>query len=479
MRILIVDDESALSASLRSMLEDCGHQVEVCSQTATASRLLDKRMSDFDVLLLDLFFEGVADGMQLLSELSLRPNAPPVIVMSGMGLISHAVRALKMGARDYMTKPVDPEDLLLRLSGIEAQSRARDSRFDPEADCINLGTGRRLIAHSPRMKALLRQAAGIIEQDFPILIQGETGVGKGLMARLLHTFSHRGDGPFISVNCSAIPHELAEAELFGHSKGAFTGATGDHLGLLQQADGGSIFLDEIGELTPALQGKLLTALEDGQVRPIGAREPVNVNVRLIAATNLDLQSAVNNGTFRPDLYYRISTVALSIAPLRDRIEDIEPLAWMILEELGQSFKRNTLSLNAEAVRALCDHPWYGNVRELRNVLVRSVATSEHNVLDIKDLKFANGDGAAVEATAATAEDTATDSEGAETQGFFSPVKAVNDLLEQDTILPLEALERLYVTRVLEALGGNKVATARALKISRGTLRRKLRDDATP
>ncbi len=472
--ILIVDDESALSASLRSLLESCGHSVEEQSNITAAARVLDKRTDEFDVVLLDLFFDGAPDGMQLLNELSLRPDAPPVIVMSGMGLIAHAVRALKMGARDYMTKPVDPEDLLLRLSAIESQSRQRDGSLDVEADCINLGEGRRLIAHSPQMKALLRQAAGIVEQDFSVLLQGETGVGKGLLARLLHTFSHRGDGPFISLNCSAIPHELAEAELFGHSKGAFTGATGQRVGLLQQADGGSIFLDEIGELSPTLQGKLLTALEDGQVRPIGAREPVSVDFRLIAATNLDLQTAVGEGRFRSDLYYRISTVTLAIAALRERPEDIEPLAGMILDELGKSFKRENLALTPAALRALRNHSWYGNVRELRNVLVRSIAASEHNVLDVADLKFANGDASQPSSPQIDAQADASDTAP---QKPFSATRAVEDLLEQDTILPLEILERLYVTRVLEALGGNKVATARALKISRGTLRRKLRDDA--
>ncbi|WP_455385545.1 sigma-54-dependent transcriptional regulator [Acidihalobacter prosperus] len=474
MHILIVDDESALSASLRSLLESCGHSVEEQSNITAAARVLDKRTDEFDVVLLDLFFDGAPDGMQLLNELSLRPDAPPVIVMSGMGLIAHAVRALKMGARDYMTKPVDPEDLLLRLSAIESQSRQRDGSLDVEADCINLGEGRRLIAHSPQMKALLRQAAGIVEQDFSVLLQGETGVGKGLLARLLHTFSHRGDGPFISLNCSAIPHELAEAELFGHSKGAFTGATGQRVGLLQQADGGSIFLDEIGELSPTLQGKLLTALEDGQVRPIGAREPVSVDFRLIAATNLDLQTAVGEGRFRSDLYYRISTVTLAIAALRERPEDIEPLAGMILDELGKSFKRENLALTPAALRALRNHSWYGNVRELRNVLVRSIAASEHNVLDVADLKFANGDASQPSSPQIDAQADASDTAP---QKPFSATRAVEDLLEQDTILPLEILERLYVTRVLEALGGNKVATARALKISRGTLRRKLRDDA--
>ncbi|MEJ2479725.1 MAG: sigma-54 dependent transcriptional regulator [Acidihalobacter sp.] len=476
MRILIVDDESALSGSLRSLLESCTHYVEEQNNITAAARVLDKRMDEFDVVLLDLFFDGAPDGMQLLSELSLRPDAPPVIVMSGMGLIAHAVRALKMGARDYMTKPVDPEDLLLRLSALESQARQRDSSFDAEADCISLGEGRQLIAHSPQMKALLRQAAGIVEQDFSVLLQGETGVGKGLVARLLHTFSHRGDGPFISLNCSAIPHELAEAELFGHSKGAFTGATGQHVGLLQQADGGSIFLDEIGELSPALQGKLLTALEDGQIRPIGAREPVSVDFRLIAATNLDLQTAVGEGRFRSDLYYRISTVTLAIAALRERLEDIEPLVGMLLDELGKNFKRENLTLTPAALQALRSHSWYGNVRELRNVLVRSIAASKHNVLDVADIKFTNGD-----ATRRPPSSVAPQADAApedESQKPFSPTQAVEDLLEQDMILPLETLERLYVARVLEALGGNKVATARALKISRGTLRRKLRDDAS-
>lgn len=475
MRILIVDDESALSASLRSLLESCGHQVEERYTTAAAIRLLDKRPTEFDVILLDLFFEGVADGMQLLSELSLRPNAPPIIVMSGMGLIAHAVRALKMGARDYLTKPVDPEDLLLRLSAIESQSRRqRDNSLDAESDCINLGEGRRLVSRSPKMKALLRQAAGIVEQDFPVLLQGETGVGKGLMARLLHTFSPRSDAPFIAVNCSAIPRELAEAELFGHSKGAFTGATGQHVGLLQQANGGSIFLDEIGELPHALQGKLLTALEDGQMRPIGAREPVSVDVRIIAATNLDLQTAVRDGRFRADLYYRISTVTLTIDALRERREDIEPLAWMLLDELGKNFKRDNLSLSPAAAEALRTHGWHGNVRELRNVLVRTVATAQHNVIDVPDLKFDSDS-----RTQSPSPSAASGPNTPEEQSLkpFSATRAVEELLEQDEILPLEVLERLYVSRVLQAMGGNKVATARALKISRGTLRRKLSEDA--
>ncbi|APZ41950.1 sigma-54-dependent transcriptional regulator [Acidihalobacter ferrooxydans] len=460
MRILIVDDEQPLRDSLRYLLEAYGHQVVEALDIQDARSVLRARCRRIDVMLLDLFFQDAPDGLALLEELTADADAPPVIVTSGTSAVAHAVRALKLGARDYLTKPVDPDELRMRLAYIEQSipSTHADTRIHSDADCIRFDKERVLVCRSPAMKALLRRVEHIVEQNFPVLIQGETGVGKGLLARLMHAFSPRAQAPFVAVNCSAIPPELAEAELFGHYKGSFTGASTTRIGLLQQANGGTLFLDEIGELTPALQSKLLTALEDGQIRPIGAHEPVDVDIRLLCATNRDLAQETRTGTFRADLYYRISTVALTIPPLRERVEDIRPITEIIVNELRHSFNREYATLDPATLRALEHHDWPGNVRELRNVLVRSMVEMNGIDLHIDDADLHPGDNGAQEPQHPT-RDVITDAIGPDSA----------------EILTLEEIERRYAQTVLNRLGGNKLATAKALGISRGTLRRKLEE----
>ena len=455
MRILIADDEQPLRNSLRLLLEAYGHTVIEAADIHCARDLLASA-PPIDLVLLDLFFKGSPDGLDLLETLSARSDAPPVIITSGMGVVSHAIKALKLGARDYLIKPIDPDQLRQRLAFLEQEKRPADSppRLDPEADCIRFDQGHCLICQSPPMKHLLRRVQTVVDQEFPLLLQGETGVGKGLLARLIHAFSHRRSGPFVAVNCSAIPGDLAEAELFGHEKGAFTGAQGKRIGLLQQADGGTLFLDEIGELPLEMQSKLLTALEEGQIRPLGANRPIEVDFRLLAATNRDLAAEVEAGRFRADLYYRISTITLSIPALRERPEDIQPLAEMIVGELRRSFHREYVTIPPETLLQLTQYDWPGNVRELRNTLVRAMA--ETTGLELKL------DAGALAARNAAPLEKATGAAG-------EPRKA----LVIDKILPLEEVERRYVQAALARLGGNKLATAKALGISRGTLRRKL------
>lgn len=459
MRILIVDDEQPLRNSMRMLLETYGHQVIEAEDIRHARDLLKSKSRCFDLLLLDLFFGNAPDGLSLLEELKAKTNSPPVIVTSGMGAVSHAVRALKLGARDYLVKPVNPDELCMRLEYFEPDSAPDDHDLQRAAGTgsIHFGDGSVLICRSQSMKCLIKRAERLVDQDFPVLIQGETGVGKSLVARLIHAYGKRANRPFVALNCSAVPPELAETELFGHTKGAFTGANETHPGLLQQADGGTLFLDEIGELTPALQSKLLTAIEEGQIRPVGARNPVSIDVRILCATNRNLSHEMETGHFRSDLYYRISTVALTIAPLRERVEDIRPLTDFILNELRHSFGCEYATIDAATLQALERYDWPGNVRELRNVLVRSMVEMTGLELQVKPEELFCAD---------SRDEPAASSK---------PRSVISDdsLFIADNILPLEEMERGYMQAVLERLGGNKLAAARALKISRGTLRRKL------
>jgi len=451
-RILIVDDEPPLRDSLRSLLETYGHEVIEASDIVSARDIIAGQTS-IELVLLDLFFQNSPDGLILLEELSSRPGTPPVIVTSGMSEVSHAIKALKLGARDYLVKPLDPYELRQRLAFFEQdQSTLKvPTSFDPDSDCIRFDHGRCLVCKSPPMKRLLRRIHSIIGQEFPVLLQGETGVGKGLLARLMHFFSIRQTQPFVAVNCSAIPAELAETELFGHEKGAFTGAQGKRVGLLQQANGGTLFLDEIGELPLEIQSKLLTALEERQIRPVGANNTVGVDVRLLAATNRDLAAEVEAGRFRADLYYRISTITLTLPPLRERSEDIQPLAEMIVGELRHTFHREYITIPQETIGALKTYDWPGNVRELRNILVRAMTETTGLELRLDTIpKY-----------------TPTD------KSIPSADTAEDKTLVIEKILPLEEVERRYVQAALNRLGGNKLATAKALGISRGTLRRKL------
>lgn len=366
-RILVVDDDPQLLRLLSMRLEANGYDV----RTAESGREGLGRLAGFKphLLITDLRMQGM-DGMALFDAVHAQHPTLPVIILTAHGTIPDAVEATQRGVSAYLTKPFDGKELLahverlLRLSGPAPEAPAPDDDAAPGVE-----------SRSPIMRELMAQARRVAASDVNVLIRGQSGTGKEILATAIHAASARRAKPFVPVNCAAIPEALLESELFGHSKGAFTGATQGYKGLFQSADGGTLLLDEIGDMPLALQAKLLRALEDGQIRPIGATQPVAVDVRIIAATHRDLEQAVAAGEFREDLYYRLNVVALEIPPLSQRREDIPLLAAHFLGELRARGREDITGFSPEAMELLVSAPWPGNVRQLRNVVEQCTVLS--------------------------------------------------------------------------------------------------------
>ncbi|HUD71099.1 MAG TPA: sigma-54 dependent transcriptional regulator, partial [Dongiaceae bacterium] len=379
--ILIVDDEKNLRATLARTLGLEGYATEEAEDGARAFERLDE--TDVDLILLDLQMP-VMDGLTFLERLAERGRRLPVIVLSAHGSIERAVKAVRLGAVDFIEKPPAAERIVLAVSNalrLERLARETD-RLEEEA-----GRGRTLLGASPAMQALAATLRKVAPADAGVLVLGENGSGKELVARALHDGSPRRARPFVTVNCAAIPETLFESELFGHARGAFTGATEARRGKFQAADGGTLFLDEIGEVPLGLQPKMLRALESGEVERIGGRGPERVNVRVIAATNRDLESEVRAGRFRQDLYYRLLVVPIKVPALRDRADDIPLLAAHFLEVACRRNRVRPKRLGAGA-RALLDaHSWPGNVRELRNAMERAAILASSDVIEADVLAF--------------------------------------------------------------------------------------------
>lgn len=361
-RILVVDDDAALLELLQLRLEAGGFTVEAvtCGEDALVSLALNRP----DALLTDMQMGGI-DGMTLFRAVHARDPALPVIVLTAHGSIPDAVAATHEGVFGYLTKPYDGAELVALLK--RATQLVTPSPSAPDAWRAEIVTA------SPVMEALLAEARLVAQSEASVLIQGESGTGKELLARALHRASHRHEKPFIAINCGAIPSELLESELFGHIKGAFTGAARDHAGLFLAADGGSVFLDEIGDMPLTLQVKLLRVLQEGEIRPVGATESRAVDVRVISATHRDLDSAVADGSFREDLYYRLNVVNLVLPPLRERREDIPLLAQHFLTTLARTARRPIHGFAPGARSLLAAADWPGNIRQLRNVLEQCCA----------------------------------------------------------------------------------------------------------
>lgn len=362
-RILLVDDEAPIRRAVRRFLEHHGFAVRVAEDLGEARALM--AAEPFDLHLVDLRLPD-GEGIELLSESS----DTPTVIMTSYASVPSAVTAMKEGAADYIAKPFDHDALLLTLRAALRQRAQDDRRRDTDSPP---GTGFAsgdlgMIGASPAMQQLRNQIRRVAATHSTVLLRGESGTGKELAARALHNLSPRACGPFVVVNCAAIPEALVEAELFGHTQGAYTGAVKARTGLIQSAHRGTLFLDEIGELAPAAQARLLRVLQDGELRPVGANENLRVDIRLVAATHRDLEAMVEAQTFRADLYYRLRVLELSIPPLRERRQDILPLARHFLEGLAGS--QTVPALSAATRHALEAHPWPGNVRELANALER-------------------------------------------------------------------------------------------------------------
>ena len=446
-RVLLVDDERSVRAALQELVEGRSWEPLVAASGEQALELVDRA----DAVVTDFSMPGM-DGMELLHAIRERDRSLPVILLTARGSERLAVRAIKAGAYEYVAKPFDVDEMAQALErALEARAlRQRDRQLAAEH-----AIGRRVVSRSPVMRQLLDATARVAAKEITVLVRGETGTGKELIGSLLHAQSRRADGPLVRFNCGAIPAELAEAELFGHTRGAFTGATRARAGFFAEADRGTLVLDEVGELPLPVQAKLLRALQEGEIQPVGSGRVEKVAVRIVACTNRDLAVEAREGRFREDLYYRLAVVELLVPPLRDRREDIPALAHEFALRYAERFGAEEVRLSPALVGRLASADWPGNVRELENAVARMVALSGGGEIGLEDFAPAG----AREAVPAIGGDGEGGVEAAEDQ----------TLREQ-----LDALERRVIARTMTAVGGNQSEAARRLGISRNTLTERLR-----
>ena len=443
-RILIADDQADVLKALRLLLKPEGYTLDTASSATEIEQAVSHHA--YDAVLMDMnYVRGETSGQQgldVLQRLQQLDATLPVVVMTAWSSVALAVEAMRRGARDFVPKPWENERLLAILKTQVALGRAlRESqRLEQENSLLKEEVVQSLIAESPAMQPVLETIARIGPSDANVLITGENGVGKGVVAQALHTQSARHDKPMIAVNTASIPETIFESELFGHIAGAFTDAKKDRLGRFQLADKGTLFLDEIATLPQNLQTKLLRVLESGEFEPIGSDKTCSVDVRIISATNADVEEEVSKGTFRQDLLYRLNTVHIHIPPLRDRPEDITALAQHFLARIKTKYRKRDLSFSAQALQSLTQHAWPGNVRELDHTVERAVLMAQGTQIEPHDLGLQEGQEA--------------------TEASFSQ-------------MTLEALERWAIRGALERNNSDITKTAEALGLSRAALYRRL------
>ena len=364
--ILIVDDESEIRSSLQGVLEDEGYKALLAESGEDCLAALGRK--PVDVVLLDIWFPGI-DGLETLERIVEMEDPPEVIMISGHGNIETAVRATKLGAFDFLEKPLSIERTLIVLKNAIDAKRLRSENLEYKKQFQSRSV---IVGDSIPMKALRQQIALMAPTNGRVLIYGESGTGKELVARAIHAQSLRKDAMFVEVNCAAIPEDLIESELFGHRAGSFPGAAGDKEGKFQKADGGTLFLDEVGDMSLKTQSKVLRTLDEGRFVPVGEEEPITADARVIAATNKDLEEEISKGNFREDLFYRLNVIPFYVPPLRERKEDIAQMARHFLKEFSQTYNRRPKEIAEDALETLTRYTWPGNVRELRNLIERIV-----------------------------------------------------------------------------------------------------------
>jgi len=451
-RVLVVEDDRTLNEVLVEELAAPGWQVQSSRSAEGGYRIA----ADFrpDLVVADLQLPG-ADGMQLLEALQRLPRPPSVLIMTAFGTVERAVAALKAGADNFLTKPLDIEHLLIACQRLVEQRWMRDELEDRD-EARNAPGFHGMLGNSPPMQELFEQIRRVARADGPILITGPSGSGKEMVARAVHAESRRAERALVAVNCAAIPAELMESEFFGNVAGAFTGAERDRTGLFREADGSTLFLDEISEMPLALQARLLRALQDGRIRPVGAEHEEQVDVRVVAATHRDLAALVEAGEFRADLYYRLETFQLEVPPLAARGEDLETLAQRLLLQHAESTGQPARRLGERVLECLRAHDWPGNVRELNNVIERAATFCNGEVVTVADLPQRLRRSAA-----GRKEDSASTDE----------IDLPPELTKGDVLPTLDQVRRRYIHYVLERTGGNKRRAAALLGVGRRTLYR--------
>ena len=446
MRILIVDDDAGLRQSLGLLLNESGY--EASSESDPEQALARALVERFDAILCDVRMPRM-DGLTFLRRYRAEHGTALLLMMSAYGGEDAAIAAMREGAYDYLHKPFKPDEVLLTLRKAEERERLKREVESLRASLGAEAVRDLMIAESRSLRGLLELAERVAAHATTVLVTGESGTGKEVLARAIHRMSPRSANSFTAINCAAIPEQLLESELFGHVRGSVTGATNDRAGIFESSDGGTLLLDEIGDLPLGLQAKLLRVLEDGQIRRVGGRDNRCVDVRVIAATSKDLERAVERNEFREDLFYRLNVVRLHLPPLRDRKEDIPALVTHFARQSAERLGR-PVSLTPRALAALTNHAWHGNVRELRNAIERAAVLSPSGRLDVEDFPLAqNGK-----------------SNG---NGGYVPVPGTYELKPQ-----IEYLERATIGRALEAAGGSRREAAHLLGVSLRTLFYKLR-----
>jgi len=441
-RVLIVDDEANARTALAEILGDEGYSTETASDGLKALELLEA--FDPDVVLTDLKMPGL-DGIGLLERARMRAPNAAFVVMTAFGTISTAVEAIKKGAENYITKPLDLDALSAVVERALEKSRLRRETTQLRRQLQDRFSFDRILGNHPSMQRVLKMVAQVAPSRATALIQGESGTGKELIASAIHHNSPRADGPFVRLNCAALAETLLESELFGHERGAFTGATNRREGKFKHADGGTLFLDEVSEISPGVQVKLLRFLQEREFERVGGNDTLTVDVRVVAATNSDLKEAVRVGTFREDLYYRLNVVQLDIPPLRARRSDIPLLAHHFLNRYAEENARDLCGFTDEALRAMMVYPWPGNVRELENAVERAVVMTEKDVIDVDDLPSTAGVG-----------------EGGDV-GLLVPG------------MSLDELEKMAILQTLEAVGGSTLKASQMLGVSRRKIQYRLKE----
>jgi DNA-binding NtrC family response regulator len=444
--ILIVDDNEDLQFNLSNIIQSEGYNVLTAGEGNKA--LKEVKSKSPDLVLLDMRLPGM-DGISILEEIKRIDNNIIVIMLTAFGEVKGAVRAMKLGAHDYITKPFDNEELLLIIKKALETHHLNDEvkALRKQLDEKNLIS--EVIGQSPEFQQVLKQVELIAPTNMTVMIQGESGTGKEVICNLIHKLSLRKDKSLVAIDCGAIPDTLFESELFGHERGAFTGADYTKQGKFEQANGGSLFLDELTNLTEANQMKLLRVLQERKIHRIGGKKSIEIDVRIICASNVKLSEAVNDGKFRSDLFYRLNEFHINLPLLKERKDDIPVLAKYFMDEANDELSRNVKSLSKESAKILLDYEWPGNVRELKNVIRRAVLLSNKELIQAESLSFHS-----------------INPNKTEINGKTSEPNSLEDATKQ--------VEKEMILRALEQSGGNKIKAAKILQMNRKTLYRKIK-----